>query len=420
MEEAPLPRERASDGFDARPTRGGRRPVRRSKAAGGRRYSPAPMFSKVLVANRGEIAVRVIRALKEMGIASVAVYSEVDREAPHVRDGGRGLPARPRARRTESYLKVEKLLEVAKQSGAEAIHPGYGFLAENARLRPCLQEGQGRVHRPAGRGDRGDGLEDQGARADAGRRRADRAGHDRAGRDARGRARRSPRRSAIRSRSRRPAAAAARASASRCPRTSWRRRSRAPPARARSSSPTRPSTWSATSRTRATSRCRCSADAKGTVVHLGERDCSVQRRHQKLVEETPAPGIDEEFRERIGKIATDAARGDRVPLGRHDRGPAGAGRRRRARILLPRDEHPRPGRAHGHRDGDRHRHRAGADPDRGRRAAVVLPGGRASCAAGRSSAASTPRPRTRSSRPRPGGSPHIGSPPGPACASTRA
>ena len=134
------------------------------------------------------------------------------------------------------------------------------------------------------------------------------------------------------------------------------------------------------------------ADSHGNVIHLGERDCSIQRRHQKLIEEAPGPHVDDEMRERIGKIATEAAPRGRLPRRRHGRGDAG-----RRRVLLPRDEHPGPGRALRNRDGHRRRHRPRADPDRRRRGALDRPRTRSSCAATRSSAGSTPRPRTRTS-----------------------
>src|ERR1700742_895432 len=97
------------------------------------------MFSKVLIANRGEIAVRIIRACEELGIATVAVYSELDRDAPHVKraDEAYLVGAGPVS---ESYLNVARILDAVERSGAEAVHPGYGFLSENAGFARTLEE----------------------------------------------------------------------------------------------------------------------------------------------------------------------------------------------------------------------------------------------------------------------------------------
>jgi urea carboxylase len=89
------------------------------------------MFQKVLIANRGEIACRIIRTLDALGVKSVAIYSEADIDAPHVAMAGEAFCIGPAAV-SESYLQADKILEIAKQTAAQAVHPGYGLLSENA------------------------------------------------------------------------------------------------------------------------------------------------------------------------------------------------------------------------------------------------------------------------------------------------
>jgi len=263
------------------------------------------MFEKVLVANRGEIAIRVIRTLKEMGIGAIAVYSEADRDARHVREADEAYllgPAVP----AESYLNIEKILAVAAESGAAAIHPGYGFLAENAPFARAIAETDITWIGPPA-----DAIDAMGSKTRA-REIMQKAGVPIV-----------------------PGATEASATVEDAARTAEEIgfpiackaagggggkgfRVAATPddladafegaAREGEKFFGDPTVY--LERYLEDPRhveVQVLADAHGNVIHLGERDCSIQRRHQKLIEEAPAPHVDAEMRERIGKIATDAA-----------------------------------------------------------------------------------------------------------------
>jgi acetyl-CoA/propionyl-CoA carboxylase, biotin carboxylase, biotin carboxyl carrier protein len=267
------------------------------------------MFEKVLVANRGEIAVRIERALDELGVASVAVYSELDRDSPHVEraDEAYNLGDGPAA---ENYLNVEKILDVATRAGAEAIHPGYGFLAENAPFaKACEEAGIVFIGPPAS------AIEAMGSKtrarelmqaagvpivpgtteavatvADALRIAKQEIGFPVAVKAAGGGGGKGFRvalaedelEGAFEGSSREGEKFFSDA-------TVYLERYLHDPRHV---------------------EVQVLADRHGNVIHLGERDCSIQRRHQKVIEESPAPAwvVDPEMRERIGKIGVDAAR----------------------------------------------------------------------------------------------------------------
>ena len=215
---------------------------------------------RVLVANRGEIAVRIIRAAHDLGLEAVAVYSEADTEAPHVRMADQAVAIGPPPA-GKSYLDIEAIVEAARSAGAEARPPRLRVPGRARRLR---RRGRGRrpaLRRPQARAHRAHGRQGAGARGGAGRRRADDPGQRRRGRGrrrggGRGGRDRLPGRAQGGRRRRR-----ARASASCTTRTRCTRTTRPRPARPRARSTTRASTSSASSPPPATSRCRCSATA---------------------------------------------------------------------------------------------------------------------------------------------------------------
>src|SRR5688572_25755561 len=264
------------------------------------------MFTRVLVANRGEIAVRVIRALDELGIESVAVYSDADRDAQHVKRATEAYLLGP-GPATESYLNVDRLMEVVAESGAEAVHPGYGFLAENAAFAKRLEEaGVTFIGPPASAIDamgsktkarelmQGAGVpivpgttEPVESLEDA-EKIAEEIGYPVAVKAAGGGGGKGFRVALEPDKLKDAFEGAAREGEKFfSDATVYLERYLPDPRHV---------------------EVQVLADGHGAVVHLGERDCSIQRRHQKLIEESPAPLVDAELRERIGKIAVDAAR----------------------------------------------------------------------------------------------------------------
>jgi hypothetical protein len=190
---------------------------RRGRDAGRIRRAPhdhrigagLPMFDKILIANRGEIALRVIRACREMGIRSVAVHSTADADAMHVRMADESVCIGPPPS-SQSYLSIPAIISACEITGAQAIHPGYGFLSENAQLRADRRGSRDHLHRPLGRAYPHHGRQDhrQGHDAETGRALRPGLGRRRAGHG--GRAEGRGARSATRSSSRpRPAAAGA-------------------------------------------------------------------------------------------------------------------------------------------------------------------------------------------------------------------
>ena len=263
------------------------------------------MIRKILIANRGEIAVRVIRTCREMGIASVAVFSDADRAAPHVRYADEAYNIGPAPSR-ESYLLPEKLIETARRSGADAIHPGYGFLSEKAGfVDACTEAGLTFI------GPSGDAMRAMGSKT-AARQTMSKAGvpivpgaqeglHDTAeavriaqdigypvlikaamgggGKGMRVVQKEADLASALRS-------ARSEAESAFGDHTVYMEKFVEDPRHV---------------------EFQILADAHGHVVHLGERECSVQRRHQKLIEESPSCILDEAMRQAMGEAAVRAA-----------------------------------------------------------------------------------------------------------------
>ena len=265
------------------------------------------MFGKVLIANRGEIALRIHRACREMGIRTVAVHSTADDNAMHVRLADESVCIGPPASR-DSYLNIPAILSAAAITGADAIHPGVGFLAENPNFAAMVEEhgfayiGPSPAHIllmgnkvSAKRAAKEHGIpvvpgSDALADVEAAKAAALRIGYPVLLKAAAGGGGRGMR-------------------VARDEGEAHRVRCRSPRPKPPPISATTPCISNAASTGRAMSRFRSLADGQGNVIHLGERDCSLQRNHQKLFEETPSPALNQAERDDLARIATAAIRG---------------------------------------------------------------------------------------------------------------
>ncbi|MEP6644491.1 MAG: acetyl-CoA carboxylase biotin carboxylase subunit [Acidobacteriaceae bacterium] len=264
------------------------------------------MFKKILVANRGEIAVRVMRACRELGIASVAVYSDVDRSSLHVLQADEAYPI-GLANAADSYLNIPKILAVARRSGADAIHPGYGFLSENPRFAQACVEDKVKFIGPSP-----SSMEMMGSKTRA------RAEMKRAGvpmvpgtwRGATSLTEASEEAARIGYPVMLKAAAGGGGKGMRLVHTEEELASALQSAQSeaqRSFGDSEVYIEKAILNPRHI-EMQILADEHGNTVYLGERECSIQRRHQKVLEESPSPVVDEEMRRRMGEVAVLAAK----------------------------------------------------------------------------------------------------------------
>ncbi|MBU3675344.1 MAG: acetyl-CoA carboxylase biotin carboxylase subunit [Solirubrobacteraceae bacterium] len=267
------------------------------------------MFNKILIANRGEIAIRVIRACKELGIPTVAVYSEIDRDALHVKAADEAYLLGP-GPAAESYLNVDRILEVIRESGADAVHPGYGFLAENADFaRRLEEEGVTFIGPPAS------AIEAMGSKTSA-RELMEKAGVPIV-----------------------PGTTETVETLEEAAKIAEKEIGYPVAVKATGGGGGKgfrvaltpeelPEAFEGASREGEKFfsdgrvylerylpdprhvEVQILADRHGNTIHLGERDCSIQRRHQKLIEESPAPEwiVDPELRAKIGEIGVNAAK----------------------------------------------------------------------------------------------------------------